>query len=261
MTSADPNLEQFSLRGKVALVTGGAGGLGRRMALALAGAGANMAVADLNPAGLDEGADEIRRLDRECLTVVADVSHPEDVKRMVGDAVDHFGRLDIAVNSAGINIRKPALEFTENDWDAIIGVNLKGLFFCCQEEARAMIGGGGGRIINVSSLTSEVGLPLRAVYAASKGGVTSVTRVLAAEWAGHGVTVNCIGPGHMYTPLTEKMFDDPQIAGPMIARIPMSRFGYAEDLDGAIVFLASDASAYITGQTIYVDGGYLLNAC
>ena len=124
-----------------------------------------------------------------------------------------------------------------------------------------MIGDDGGRIINISSLTSEVGLARRALYTASKGGGTSVTRALAAEWAEHGVTVNCIGPGHMHTPLTEKMFNDPEVAEPMIARIPMSRFGYPEDLDGAIIFLASDASAYITGQTIYVDGGYLLNVC
>ena len=254
-------LEQFDLSGKAALVTGGAGGLGRRMALALARAGADVAMADLNPGGAAGAAAEIEQMGRQALALAVDLRRPTEAQRMVEEAVSRFGRLDVAVNAAGINIRRPALDYTEQDWDAIIDVNLKGLFFCCLEEARAMIPQRRGRIINISSLTSEAGLPQRAIYAASKGGVTSLTRVLAAEWAPHGVTVNCLGPGHMWTPLTEAMFSDPAVAGPLAARIPAGRFGRPADLDGAIVFLASNASAYITGQTIYVDGGYLVNAC
>lgn len=261
MTSPIPSSsELFNLTGKVALVTGGAGGLGKRMALALAAAGATLVLVDRLSEDLEKASEEIHRLNRPCLTVTADVSRLPDIQHMVKTTLAHFGRLDIAINSAGINIRKPALDYTEADWDAIQGVNLKGLFFCCLEEGRVMIQQRWGRIINISSVTSEAGLPSRAIYAATKGGVTALTRVLAAEWAAYGVTVNCLGPGHMLTPLTAAMFADPEVAGAMIARIPAGRLGKPEDLDGAIVFLASDASAYMTGQTIYVDGGYLLNA-
>jgi 2-deoxy-D-gluconate 3-dehydrogenase len=260
MTTSDvPSVAQFSLSGKVALVTGAAGGLGRAMALALAGAGADMALVDRDAAGLERVAAEAQAAGRQCLIIAADLGRPAEARRMVEETVARFGKLSIAVNAAGVNRRKPALEFTEDDWDFIIGVNLKGVFFCCQEEGRVMTAQGYGRIINISSLTSEVALSRRAIYAASKAGVTGMTRVFAGEWARYGVTVNCIGPGHMLTPMTASMFADPNVAGPVTARIPQGRLGLPADLAGAVVYLASDAAAYVTGQTIYVDGGYLLN--
>jgi len=249
----------FDLSGKVALVTGAGGGLGKQMALALAGAGADMVLVDRAHEALELAAGEVGRLGRQCLSLATDISQTAETERMVQAALERFGKLHIAVNAAGVNIRKPSLEFTEQDWDYIISVNLKGLFFCCQAEGRAMIEQRWGRVINISSLTSEVGLLRRAVYAASKAGVTGMSRVFAAEWAQFNVTVNCIGPGHMLTPMTAKMFADVEMSNRVTSRIPAGRLGLPPDLDGAVVYLASDAGAYVTGQTIYVDGGYLTN--
>jgi 2-deoxy-D-gluconate 3-dehydrogenase len=254
-----PGLASFSLSGRVALVTGGGGGLGGNMAIALASAGADIALFDLVPEGMEGVAAEVRGLGRQCVPITGDLRQLGDITRMVATARESLGRLDIAVNCAGINIRKPALDYSEEEWDAIIDVNLKGLFFCCQAEARAMLAAGRGKIINVTSLNSEIGLRHRSIYAGSKGGVTSLTRAMAAEWGPQNVSVNCIGPGQMLTPLTRELFlestDGPQI----LARIPAGRFGDGHDLAGAVIFLASDASDYILGQTIYVDGGWLLN--
>jgi len=249
----------FDLTGKIALVTGAGGGLGKQMALALAGAGADMVLVDRVPALLEQAVGEVVQLGRQCLTVVADLGQVAESARMVQETLGRFGALHIAVNAAGVNIRKPALEFTEQDWDYILGVNLKGVFFCCQAEGRAMLQQRWGRIINISSLSSEAGLLRRAPYAASKAGVTGMTRVFAAEWAAHNVNVNCIGPGHMLTPMTAKMFADPDVSARVVGHIPGGRLGLPADLAGAVVYLASDASAYVTGQTIYVDGGYLIN--
>jgi len=254
-----PGVEMFSLRGKVALVTGAGGGLGRRMAMALAGAGADVALIDRDAAVLKEVADLIGQGEGRCMALTVDVTQPAEVNEMVASVVATLGRLDIAVNAAGVNCRKMALEFTEEDWDRVIDVNLKGVFLCSQAEGRVMTAQGSGHIINISSLTAEVGLVRRAVYVASKGGVASLTRALAAEWSRYGVTVNCIGPGHMLTPMTADILGPQKAQEALSARIPAGRVGYPEDLDGAVVFLASDASAYVTGQTIFVDGGYLLN--
>ena len=252
-------LKTYDLTGKIALVTGSQGGLGRRISWILAAAGASVVLVDRNQIGVEDLVAEIQKLNQQYLVVTADISQPPEISQMIRQTLDVFGRLDIAVNCAGVNIRKPALEFTEEDFDKIVGVNLKGLFHCCQEEGRVMVRQRWGRIINISSLASEIGYPHRAVYAASKSGVTGLTRVLAAEWAPHAVTVNCIGPGHMLTPLTAKVFQDSAMVDELVARIPTGRLGTPSDLDGAVVFLASDSSQYFTGQTLYVDGGYLLN--
>jgi 2-deoxy-D-gluconate 3-dehydrogenase len=250
----------LSLEGKAALVTGGGGGLGGAMALALAQAGADIVLFDLHADPMAQNASLIEKENRRCITVTGDVRKLDDIERAVRAVEASFGRMHIAVNSAGVNIRKPALDYTEEEWSTIIDINLKGLYFCCQKEARVMKERGGGRIINISSLTSENGLPHRSIYGASKGGVTATSRIMAAEWAPFGITVNCIGPGHMLTPLTEKYFAT-SVGEKILSQIPLGRFGVSADLAGAVVFLASEAAAYITGQTIYIDGGYMINPC
>jgi 2-deoxy-D-gluconate 3-dehydrogenase len=250
----------LSLEGKAALVTGGGGGLGGAMALALAQAGADIVLFDLSAKPMKKCATLIENENRRCVMATGDVRRLDDIEQAVQAVVTNFGRLDIAVNSAGVNIRKPALDYTEEDWSKIIDINLKGLYFCCLKEARVMKGQGAGRIINISSLTSENGLPHRSIYGASKGGVTATSRIMAAEWAPFGITVNCIGPGHMLTPLTETYFAT-SVGEKILSQIPLGRFGVSDDLAGAVVFLASEASAYITGQTIYIDGGYMINPC
>jgi 2-deoxy-D-gluconate 3-dehydrogenase len=250
----------LSLEGKAALVTGGGGGLGGAMALALAQAGADIVLFDLSAEPMKKCATLIENENRRCVMATGDVRRLDDIEQAVQAVVTNFGRLDIAVNSAGVNIRKPALDYTEEDWSKIIDINLKGLYFCCLKEARVMKGQGAGRIINISSLTSENGLPHRSIYGASKGGVTATSRIMAAEWAPFGITVNCIGPGHMLTPLTETYFAT-SVGEKILSQIPLGRFGVSDDLAGAVVFLASEASAYITGQTIYIDGGYMINPC
>jgi len=250
----------LSLEGKAALVTGGGGGLGGAMALALAQAGADIVLFDLYAEPMKKCASLIENENQRCVMTTGDVRRLDDIEQAVQAVVTHFGHMDIAVNSAGVNIRKPALEYTEEDWSKIIDINLKGLYFCCLKEARVMKDQGAGRIINISSLTSENGLPHRSIYGASKGGVTATSRIMAAEWAPFGITVNCIGPGHMLTPLTEKYFAT-SVGEKILSQIPLKRFGVSDDLAGAVVFLASEASAYITGQTIYIDGGYMINPC
>jgi 2-deoxy-D-gluconate 3-dehydrogenase len=249
----------FSLEGRAALVTGGGGSLGGGMAVALASAGANIALADVSPGGMEAVAAQVRTQGRRCVNLQCDLREHDAPARMVQSVIEEYGRLDIAVNSAGINIRKPALDYGEAEWNAIIDLNLKALFFCCQEEARAMTAKGRGKIINISSLTTECGLPNRSIYAASKGGVSSMTRVMAVEWIRHNVHVNCIGPGQMLTPFTRELFLNSAEGKRILDRIPAGRFGGPDDLAGAVVYLASDASDYVVGQTIYIDGGWLMN--
>ena len=256
---ADDIRANFSLADRVALVTGGGGGLGGGMAVALAAAGADIALCDVAPAGMEAVARRIEELGRRCQTITGDLRERADIVRMVQAVEAAYGRLDIAVNSAGINIRKPALEYGEEEWDKIIDINLKALFFCCQEEAQAMLRTGKGKIINISSLLVENGFKNRSIYAASKGGVASMSRVLAAEWGPRNIYVNCIGPGQMLTPFTQKLFLETPDGEAIRSKIPLGRFGTGADLAGAVVFLASDASDYILGQTIYVDGGWLIN--
>ena len=250
-------MEGFSLEGKVALVTGGGRGLGRGIALALAEAGADVVVASRTRSDLEAVAGEIEAKGRRARVVVGDVSAPREAHRLVKGAADWRGRLDVLVNAAGVNRRIPSLELREEDWDWILGVNLKGTFFVCQAAGEVMVNQGKGSIINIASLLSAVGIPTLAPYAASKTGVVGLTRVLAAEWGPHGVRVNAIAPGYFRTKMTEGLFSNPKWVERLKRQVPLSRGGFPEDLGGAAVFLASDASRYITGQVIYVDGGYL----
>ena len=250
-------MKEFSLEGKVALVTGGGRGLGRGIALALAEAGADVAVASRTRAELEAVAEEIEAKGRRALVVVGDVSAPREAHRLVKEAADWQGRLDVLVNAAGVNKRIPSLEVTEEDWDWILGVNLKGTFFTSQAAGEVMVRQGKGSIINIASLLSAVGIPTLAPYAASKTGVVGLTRVLAAEWGPQGVRVNAIAPGYFRTKMTDRLFADPDWYARLKRQVPLGREGFPEDLAGAAVFLASDASRYVTGQVIYVDGGYL----
>jgi NAD(P)-dependent dehydrogenase (short-subunit alcohol dehydrogenase family) len=246
--------------GRVALVTGGSRGLGLGMALALAHHGADVVLAARTEAELSRGAEQIRGLGRRALTVTLDVTRVDHIRAVVQRAHAEFGRLDILVNAAGINFRKPADTFTEDEWERLMSVNLRAAFFASQEAARIMRAQRGGRIINVGSIAFEVVVPNVALYAISKGGMRQMTRALAVEWAKDGITVNAVGPGRFWTSMTDSVFSNPDLYDSAVSVIPMKRPGMPADLAGATVLLASDAGAYITGQTIYVDGGWLANA-
>ena len=249
----DGNL--FDLGGKVALVTGASRGLGQRMAVALARAGAELAVTSRDPESLESVRAEIEALGRRALRLELDVRDHDSIRRAVGAALEHYGRIDILVNNAGCNRRKPALEVTWDDWNLVLDTNLRGAFFVAQAVAPTMIERGYGRIVNIGSLTSVFGYAEVGPYSASRGGVKQLTMSLADEWGRHGVTVNCLAPGWFHTAQTDALFQSEEWVASLRERIPLGRTGEPPDLDGAVVFLASDASAYVTGQTLLVDGG------
>lgn len=251
-------MPSMRLDGRVALVTGGSRGLGLGMALALAHAGADITLAARTQSELEEAAKMVEATGQQALIVPTDVSNVDAVRTMVAQTVAHYGRLDILVNGAGINIRKPADEFTEEDWDRLMAINLKSVFFACQEAARHMRQQGRGKIINLGSLTFEIAVPNVALYATSKGGMRQLTRALGVEWAEDNIQVNAIAPGRFWTVMTDDVFSDPDLYASAVSVIPMDRPGIPADLAGATVLLASDASNYITGQTIVVDGGWVV---
>lgn len=242
---------QFRLDGKVALVTGASRGIGRGLAAALAAQGAQVAVAARSEPELATLATEL-----DALSVPMDVSKPDSIRAGVDRVVNSLGRIDILVNNAGVGANHPALEVTERDWDELMDTNLKGLFFCCQAAARHMLPRGSGRIVNLSSQASLVGIRDHAVYCASKGGVNQLTRVLALEWSPHGVTVNAVAPTFVYTPGTSERLDQPDFRAAVLARIPAGRVGTIDDVAAAVIYLASDAASLVTGTVLPVDGGW-----
>ncbi|MBP2637192.1 MAG: kduD [Firmicutes bacterium] len=249
-------LNQFSLKGKIAIVTGASRGLGAGMALGLAEAGADVAVVATS-AKAEETAKAVRELGRRAIAIRADLSSIQSIPGIVEKTMAEFGKIDILVNCAGINRRYAAIDCTEKEWDDVINLNQKSTYFMCQAVAREMIKQKSGKIINMASLMSFQGGLNVSPYTASKGAVAAVTKALANEWAPHGINVNAIVPGYFATDLTQALQDDPERNRDISLRIPQGRWGKADDLKGAVVFLASDASAYVQGHLLAVDGGYL----
>jgi 2-deoxy-D-gluconate 3-dehydrogenase len=249
-------LDQFNLSGKVAIVTGSSTGLGEGMAYGLAEAGADIVGVYNND--LPENQKKIEALGRRFLGIQADLSNISLVADIIGKTVEAFGRLDILVNNAGIIIRNKSVDFTEAQWDDVVNINLKTLFFLSQAAARQFISQkSNGKIINIASLLSFQGGILVPSYTASKSGVVGLTRLLGAEWAPHNINVNAIAPGYMATRNTQALQDDPVRNKQILERIPAGRWGRPDDMKGAVLFLASEASNYINGYTIAVDGGWL----
>jgi len=247
----------FSLSGRKALVTGASRGIGAALAVGLAEAGADVAVAARESPALAATAAAIADAGRKSVAIAIDVRDPAAIRAGVERAVQALGGLDILVNNAGVEEVRDSLAVDEALWDRIVDTNLKGAFFCAQAAARIMAASKGGAIVNLCSLTSEVGVPTAAPYGSSKSGLLGMTRALAAEWAAKGIRVNGIGPGYFRTDLTEVFYQNAEWRQAMLAKIPLRRFGRLDDLVGAAVFLCSDAAAYITGQCLYIDGGYL----
>jgi NAD(P)-dependent dehydrogenase (short-subunit alcohol dehydrogenase family) len=253
-------LDLFRLDGKVALVTGAGQGLGEAMALALAQAGASIAVVDIRADTAARVAERIRQLGRRALSVQADVSKPGDVERMAAAALSLDGHVDILVNNAGISRRAPSAEMSLEDWQAVLDVNLTGVFLCCQVIGKQMLERRQGKIINIASMSALIvnrDVP-QAPYYASKAGVVMLTKALAAEWAPYNVYVNAIAPGYMRTPLNQGFLADPERAAQWTGNTPLGRIGEPWDLAGAVVYLASPASDFVTGHTLVVDGGFTL---
>lgn len=249
-------LDKFSLKGKVALVTGSSRGLGAAIAVAFAEAGANVAVhgSSQAPASTQK---RVAKTGMDSIALAGDVGDAEVCKRLVEETVQHFGTIDILVNNAGIIRRSPAVEHSEEDWKALIDVNLSSVFRLTQHAGRHMLAKGAGKIINIASLLTFQGGIFVPSYAAAKGGVGQLTKAFANEWASKGVNVNAIAPGYMATDNTEALQKNPERARQILERIPAGRWGEPEDLAGAAVFLASSASNYIHGHVLVVDGGWL----
>jgi NAD(P)-dependent dehydrogenase (short-subunit alcohol dehydrogenase family) len=247
----------FSLEGRRALITGASRGIGQALAAGLARAGADVALAARDLKSVEAAAASIRAERHNATALAIDVRDASAARQAVERVRQELGGLDILINNAGVEDVRDSLEVDEALWDKIMDTNLKGAFFCAQAAARGMAEAGGGAILNVCSLTSEVGVPTAVPYGASKSGLLGMTRALAAEWAPRGIRVNGIGPGYFRTALTDVFYRDAKWQEAMLSKIPMRRFGHLDDLVGAAIFLCSDAAAYITGQCLYVDGGYM----
>ncbi|MBA4180628.1 MAG: 2-deoxy-D-gluconate 3-dehydrogenase [Anaerolinea sp.] len=249
-------VQLFDLTGRVAIVTGAGRGLGKTMALALAAAGADVVVSSRTAAEIDSVRDDIRGLGRRSEAIAADSTREADCEALVARAVERLGRLDILVNNAGTNVRKPVLELSAEEYRGVLRTNLEGYFFCARAAGGAMVRQGSGKVINISSIMGRVALPGQAAYASSKGAIEQLTKVMALEWAARGVQVNAVAPAYFETELTKPLFEDRERREFIEERTPMGRWGQPHELAGAVIFLASDASSFMTGHTLVVDGGW-----
>lgn len=244
------------LKDKIALVTGSSQGIGRAIAVRFAQEGADVVINSRSRDGLEEVLQEVEALGRRGLIVQADLSKTEDIRRMFATAIEHFGKLDVLVNNAGVENHAPFWDVTEQDYDKVLNVNLKGVFFATQEMVRHLRAGKRrGKIVNISSVHEELPFPNFTAYCASKGGVKMMARNLAVELGPLGINVNNIAPGAIETPINTKLLNDPAKLGALLAQIPLGRLGQTSDVAGVAVFLASDEADYVTGSTYYVDGG------
>jgi NAD(P)-dependent dehydrogenase (short-subunit alcohol dehydrogenase family) len=251
-------LNQFNLNGKVSLITGGSRGIGIGIAKSLAAIGSEVVIVSRTKSQLKEASEEIvAATGKHIGTICGDVSDLSAHEFIVDETINQFGRIDVLVNNAGSNIRKPFLEVTVEDFETVMQIQLKSVFFLSQSVARKMVKSGGGKIINISSLSSQIGVANISIYAAAKGGVFSLTKSLSLELAPYGITVNAVAPGYVRTAMTEAAFLDPKRQEWMLSRIPLKRFGQPEDIGGAVAFLAAPAGNYLTGEVIFVDGGWL----
>jgi 2-deoxy-D-gluconate 3-dehydrogenase len=249
-------LDLFSLQGKVALITGAAQGIGREIALGFAQYGADIAAVDLNEERLQTLKSEIEALNRRCLILKVDLGQIAQIEQMVEKTVDEMGRIDILANIAGVNVHKPAEEMTEQDWDFVQDINLKSLFFCCQAAGKVMLRQGSGRIINMSSSFGVVGFGGRTAYASSKAAVSNLTKTLALEWSSKGVQVNALAPGPVWTEARHELFSNPEFYANLVKKVPINRTAKPAEMVGPAIFLASEASSFVTGETLLVDGGF-----
>ena len=254
---ARTTLNRFRLDGKVAMAVGGSRGLGQAMALALAAAGAGVGVVGLGEENLKKTAAAISQLGRKSQWIEADVTREENVEKVVTRTVEFFGRIDILVNSQGTSYLQPSADFDVEAWQRVMDVNLKSIFLCCKHAGRVMLNQGKGKIINISSVRSFQGRAEDLAYAPSKGAVNQLTRSLAIEWGARGVNVNAIAPVFTLTPMNRPILDDPVKKEWVLSRIPMKRLGELEDLFGPVVFLASEASNFVNGHILVVDGGWI----
>jgi 2-dehydro-3-deoxy-D-gluconate 5-dehydrogenase len=248
-------MKRFDLSGKVAIVTGASTGLGQGMSVGLAEAGADLILVDIRPS--KETEEMVKSFGRKSLVVVADLSKLESVNSLVHQAINTFGKIDILVNNAGIIRRTPAIDFSEEDWDDVMNINSKTVFFLSQAVAKDMMKRNSGKIINVASLLSFQGGITVPSYAASKGAVAQITKALANEWAQYGININAIAPGYMVTNNTEQIRNDAVRYKSISDRIPAGRWGTPDDLKGVVVFLSSAASDYVNGHVLLVDGGWM----
>lgn len=248
--------ELFALKGKVAIVTGAGQGIGREIAIGFSRCGADIVAVDLNGETLQGVRREIEAQNGRCLALMVDLGSVDQINGMTETAVQEMGRIDILANIAGVNVHKPAEEMTEKEWDFVQDINLKSLFFCCQSVGKVMLKQGSGRIINMSSSFGMVGFAGRTAYASSKAAVSNLTKTPAIEWSAKGINVNAIAPGPVWTPARDQLFSNPEFYNNLLTKLPIRRTAKPAEIVGPAIFLASEASSFVTGETLLVDGGW-----